>query len=69
MWNKLIKLITDLLRVLAPLFIAKKWGEASAAKEQADQSVEELKEDAKIASKSGVDNPFGRMRNDKDSVP
>ena len=58
-------LILRVLAFLAAMFTAKQLGKTEARKEQAEENVKELKEDAKIDSQPYVSNPLERMRRKK----
>lgn len=51
--------------IVAALFGFKKWGASDEKRERAENEVEEMEEDAEIASKPYVDKPFSGMRGKK----
>ena len=62
MWSALVSFVSKIVGILAPLFIAKKWGESETKREQLEADARSREEDEKIASRPYVPNPFSRMR-------
>jgi hypothetical protein len=59
----LLKIVAIVVALILVVFSAKKWGQASAKKEQAEDNVEQMEKYEKIDSLPSVDDPFDRMRN------
>jgi hypothetical protein len=62
MWAKLVEILKTILDTLAPLFIAKEWGEEVSKRKQAEANVKEKERYEKIDNNPDVSRPLGRMR-------